>query len=276
MSQLQPLQVRNLQFDLGAKVPRVWHRAGRAVTTFFNNLSVVFPAGERFFIASVKAHRKYIDDPVLRETVRLFCAQEGVHGREHIRYNNMLRDQGYPIAAMERGVEAILALATRVLPPRGRLAATCALEHLTAALGHLALTDPGLLREADLTMGALWRWHAAEELEHKAVAFEVYTRAGGGYVERAAIMVLASVIFFAWIAQQQLRMMHADKTLTSQKDWADLIRFLFIEPGALRRLLPLYLQYYRPDFHPRDIDSDELLAQWRVTQQQATGFTAAA
>src|SRR5262245_482156 len=96
------LPVRNLRFDIAQDVPHPWHEAGRSITTFFDNLSIFFPVGERFFIASVRAHMRYVDDPALEAAVRAFNAQEGVHGREHARYNDRLRVQGYPIAAMEK------------------------------------------------------------------------------------------------------------------------------------------------------------------------------
>ncbi|MEY4511683.1 MAG: hypothetical protein RLZZ450_3805 [Pseudomonadota bacterium] len=41
--------VRNLKFDLSEVTPRYWLAGQRSVTAFFNNLSVFFPAGERFF-----------------------------------------------------------------------------------------------------------------------------------------------------------------------------------------------------------------------------------
>ena len=98
------LQVRNLRFDVASDIPHAWHAAGRSITTFFDNLSIFFPAGERFFIASVRAHMRHVTDPSLQEEVRTFNAQEGVHGREHARYNARLKAEGYPIDAMETRV----------------------------------------------------------------------------------------------------------------------------------------------------------------------------
>lgn len=259
-------RIRNLRFDAMGAVARHWHGGRRSVSTFFDNLSVFFPRGERFFVASVRAHEAVVRDPALREAVRAFCAQEGMHGREHVRYNDHLAALGYPVAEMERRVVRILKLATWALPPRLRLAVTCALEHLTALLGHAILSDPRLLEGADPTMAALWRWHAAEENEHKSVAFDVFEAAGGTYPERAAMMALASVIFWAKVVEQQARMMRVDGTLASAEEWAALGRFLFVEPGGMLTLARHYADYFRPGFHPRDIDSDAALAAWQATQ----------
>lgn len=263
--------VRNYRFDLEGeqKVPRYWHGGRRALTLFFNNLSIFFPAGERFFIASVRAHRDRIKDPQLGEAVRAFCAQEGVHSREHIRYNEMLREQGFPVEEMEQRVVRLLRRVAKVTPPRWQLAVTCALEHFTALLAYFVLSDPRYLAGAHPTMARLWRWHAAEESEHRAVAFDVYKQSGGGYFERCLVMLLVTLHFWGRVILQQVRLMRADGLLWNWREWGALLRFLFIEPGGVPQLAFRYLSYYRPGFHPLHIDSDGLVASWQAEAQSA-------
>lgn len=256
------LHVRDLRFAM-QDVPRHWLGGRRSVTTFFDNLSVFFPVGERFFVASVRAHDAYVKDEALRQAVDGFCGQEGVHGREHVRYNAMLRRQGYPVEAMEGRVVRILRFVRSALPARSQLAATCALEHFTALMAQLILADGRVLEGAHPEMAKLWRWHAAEENEHRAVAFDVFRAAGGTYLERAGVMVLATVIFWGKVLEHQARMMKADGTLLSAREWADLVHFLFVEPGSMRGLFLPYLEYFRPGFHPHDIDCRALLEDWR-------------
>lgn len=257
-----PPVVRNLRFDL-RDVPRYWHGGRRALSLFLNNLSIFFPAGERFFITSVRAHRDYVKDDKLAAAIQAFCAQEGFHSREHVRYNEMLRAQGFPVEAMERRVVRLLRRVARVLPPRGQLATTCALEHFTATLAYLLLSDPRLLEGAHPTMAALWRWHAVEESEHRAVAFDVYRAAGGGYLERVSIMLLVTLVFWGRVLAQQVRMMHHDGLLFHGGEWAQLFRFLFTAPGGMQRLFPLYLPYFRPSFHPEELDCEALVTAWQ-------------
>lgn len=260
----QTIEVRNLRFETGESIPRHWHGGRRAVTLFFNNLSIFFPAGERFFIAAVRAHLDRVENPELLKEVKAFVAQEGFHNREHIRYNEMLRAQGYPVEEMEARVIRILKRASRILPKRWQLAATAALEHFTSLMGEFILRDPRLLEGAHPEMVALWRWHAAEENEHKAVAFDVYRAAGGFWAERSVVMMVATVIFWAKVIEHQARLMHVDGILFSVREWASLLDFLFFRPGGMFRLFWLYLDYYRPSFHPWDIDSHELLEQWKA------------
>jgi predicted metal-dependent hydrolase len=259
-------QVRNLRFDLDEKVPQHWHGGRRAVTAFFDNLSIFFPPGERFFIASVKAHRDAITDPALLEEVRAFTAQEGVHSREHIRYNEML---GPRARTMGSRVERLLQRVSRRLPKRWQLAATCALEHFTALMAHLLLSDPRVLDGANPTMAGLWRWHAAEENEHKAVAFDVYRAAGGNYPERCAVMIAATAIFWSKVLEHQIRLMRDRGILWSPREWGSLLVFVFIRPGWAVKLAPHYLSYFRPGFHPWDLDNRDLLEAWKTEHERS-------
>lgn len=262
-SQRPPIEVRNLRFAV-SDAPRYWHGERRAVSIFFDNLSIFFPAGERFFMTSVKRYQKRLDDEALLRDVIAFCGQEGIHGREHERYNEVIAARGYPVEAMEARVVRLLAFAKRTMFPRWQLGITCALEHLTATLGQEVLSNDRILEGAHPAMAALWRWHAAEETEHKSVAFDVFEAVHGTYAERAATMVIASGFFWVKVIEQQARMMHADGCLGSASAWGSLARFLFIHPGGMHRLALAWLDYFRPGFHPSDRDSSDLLARWRA------------
>jgi hypothetical protein len=264
MNRVDLPEVRNVRFEFDAGVPRYWHGGRASVTLFFNNLSVFFPAGERFFIASLKQQSARIQAPELQAAVKAFCGQEAIHSREHLRYNQMLRTQGYPIAAMDQRVEALLARISRTMSARVQLSITCALEHFTAMMAHLLLSDPRLLEAAHPTMAALWRWHAAEENEHKATAYDVYRLTSGTYLERAMVMLVTTVMFWGRVIEQQVRLMRHDGILFSSREWLALIRFLFFDPGGMFQLMRLYAHYYRPSFHPWDLDNRALLEQWKT------------
>lgn len=252
------LEVRNLRFVF-ADVPAAWHGGRRSITTFFDNLSIFFPDGERFFIAAVRAHVGAVEDQRLRMDVRMFCGQEGIHGREHDHYNQMLAERGYAVDVMQRRVKRLLDLARKLLSVRQQLAVTCALEHFTALLAQSVLGDERILAGAHPDMRALWRWHSIEEYEHRAVAYDVYLASGGHYFERCWTMLIASLIFWLKIGEQQVRMMHHDGTVSSPREWLALARFLFVTPGGLRKLLVPYLAYYVPGFHPNDNQDEGLL-----------------
>jgi predicted metal-dependent hydrolase len=257
------IAVRPLRFAFDESIPRYWHGGRRSVTTFFDNLSVFFPEGERFFIHSVRAHQSYATEEPLASEVRAFCGQEGAHSREHARYNLRLRQEGYPVEEMERRIAENLEWLATKAPKRLGLAVTCALEHFTALMGQALLEEPGVLERAHPVMAGLWRWHAAEENEHKAVAFDVYCAAGGTYLERALVMIEVTLMFWVHVFEHQVRMMRTDGTLWVPREWGALLHFLFVEPGAMWRVIRRYCHYYRPGFHPNDIDSRTVVDAWR-------------
>ncbi|MFP5483564.1 MAG: metal-dependent hydrolase, partial [Gammaproteobacteria bacterium] len=48
---------RDVKINLDESRINNWHEAGEHVTHFFNALSVLFPAGERLFMDSVRAYK---------------------------------------------------------------------------------------------------------------------------------------------------------------------------------------------------------------------------
>ncbi len=273
MSQSPMPEVRNFSFETDASVPRYWHGGRRSVTLFFNNLSVFFPPGERFFVASVKAFRERIAEPKLAAEVKAFCAQEGIHSREHVRYNDMLRAQGYPVDALEGRLSRLLRWVRFTNTKRVQLAVTVCLEHFTALMAEFLLgtLSPKLLEGAHPTMAALWRWHAAEENEHKAVAFDVYNKVGGYYLERAVVMLGTTFIFWFKVFEQQVRLMRSDGIGASWSEWRALVRYLF-QPGGLQTLLRPYLAFFKPSFHPWQHDNRALLEDWKQEVKQSPTY----
>ena len=66
-------------------------------THIANGVNLLFPAGERFFVRSVKHYLDRIEDEHLKERVRGFFGQEGRHAKEHDVFNRILEEQGYDV-----------------------------------------------------------------------------------------------------------------------------------------------------------------------------------
>lgn len=260
------LERRNIDFPFDpASVPRTWFREDLWQSLFMDALSLVFPDGERFFVDSVKRFANKMNDPALRADALSFAAQEGMHGREHGAFNELLASQldRAAVAKSEAEVRAILGLVRKALPPRAQLAATCALEHFTAMLAEQLLTHEETHRDMHASVRPLWLWHALEESEHKAVAFDVYEAAGGTYPVRAGIMFLTTLVFFAEIANIHVRLLRSEGILLDGRAWLRGLDYMWGKPGFFRALIPRYLDYYRRDFHPDDVDASGLHARWR-------------
>ena len=256
---------RDVDFALDpAAVPRDWCHDDAYQTTFLNALSLLFPEGEKFFVDSVKQLKTRVEDPELQRQIIGFIGQEAMHGKEHRAFNELLVAHGFVSApAVDRRVRGFLRFARRQLSPLSQLAATCALEHFTAMLAEAVLRDDRMRDEVHPSVRPLWLWHALEESEHKAVAFDVYRAAGGGYARRAAIMLLTTAAFFAAQSLAHARLMADREILWRPWRWMRGLGRMWIWPGYFTRLVPAYLAYFRPGFHPDDRDTRALLAAWR-------------
>ncbi len=266
----------DLSFDPEA-IPHDWYGGDTYSTTLMGALSLLFPEGEQFFVQSVKQHRDCITDPELQRQVAGFIGQEAMHGREHRLFNELLVAHGHAEAPrVEARLRRVLQIVRRTLSPTSQLAVTCALEHFTAMLAEQLLRDPALRDEIDPRVRPLWVWHALEEVEHKTVAFDVYRAAGGGYARRVAIMMLTTAVFLIVQTTVHARLLARRRILHKPWRWARGIARLWIWPGFFVRLVPVYLAYYLPRFHPARRDTDALLAHWREELFGPGGVLAAA
>jgi uncharacterized protein len=256
------ITVRNRRFGRGIEVRRWWLGGDPVGTAWMNALSATFPRGEAFFIESVKAFRDGAD-PRLGSEIRAFVKQEINHTREHVAFNRMAQDHGYDIDAIDARVAKLLAeLKSR--PVILNLAATMALEHFTAMLGHELLDNPAYLEGADGDLGDLWRWHSAEEVEHKGVAYDTWLHATRDWSRfrrwkvKSLMMLLVTVRFIRHRTQDTMELLAQDG-LTGWKWRFKLAQYLLVKPGFIRRILPGWLAYFMPGFHPWDEDDRALI-----------------
>jgi predicted metal-dependent hydrolase len=258
---------RDLRFDFSQVDLANWHPSGPHVSHYWNVHSLQFPDGERFFINSVRHYRERVTDPVLQQQVAGFIAQEAMHGREHETYNDSLRRIGYPVDAMLRTVQRTIKLSRYTMPPVGRLAMTAALEHLTAIGAEDLLARGHELDAAPPEMARLWRWHAVEETEHKAVAFDVYRHvAGRGFIaelRRMFTMLTSSLGMTLMTWSFLLVALHRNGRLFDLRGWGRLFYWLWVHPGTLRHQFLRYWQYFKPGFHPWQIDNYHQVEHWR-------------
>jgi predicted metal-dependent hydrolase len=229
------------------------------------SLSAVFPDGEDFFVRSVRHYRDAVTDPELKVQVSGFIGQEAVHGREHRAFNDRLDQLGYPVKAFERFTKKGLAIRERLLPPSSNLAATAALEHFTATLAELILSDPEARDMiGDPAVKDLFVWHALEESEHKAVAFDVYKVAGGSERLRTFTMDLLTFGFIAGMTVQVIISLLGDRETYRRGRLRRSVKRVARSPFVSKDLWRRLRDYNRPDFHPDDHDTADLVARWRA------------
>lgn len=248
-------------------VPRHYARNGDLMLSHvLTVLSSTFPGGEEYFVRSVEAVRDRITDSRLRRQVEGFIGQEAMHGREHAVFNGRMASLGYPVRAIGAYVRILERLRERFLSEKANLAVTAALEHYTATLAETLLGEA----EARAAIGHdgvrhLFLWHALEEAEHKAVAFDVYRHVGGTERMRVITMWVIHLNFVLetsiWtvisLALDPAARRHPVRVLRSL--WR-----LGQSPFASARAVRQLFSYHRRGFHPNDRDSSQLINTWRA------------
>jgi predicted metal-dependent hydrolase len=253
--------------------PRWWVRNDPIATAFFNALSGTFPQGERFFIESVKHYRDRVPAE-LKEQIAVFTAQESKHTREHVVFNRLIADAGYDVALIDQRTKERFDMGRKLARPIDHLAVTAALEHFTAIMAHDALVTDDHLEGASEEIKRLWRWHAMEEIEHKAVAYDTLMAMTAKihpfrrWLLRVSHMVLSTVQFLDMIFRSMALFFRTDG-INRPGTWMRVVHFLFVRPGMFRRVARNYFAYYRPGFHPWKLDDHALILKAEESMQEA-------
>lgn len=263
------IRPRNPALQIDGEIPRHWLANNVVATALGNAVNVLFPAGERFFIRSV---RHFQDDPrvstELRAQIQGFFGQEGRHAQQHERMNRLIVEQGIDLRRFLRIYEALAyGVLERLMPATLRLSATAAAEHFTATMAHNFLSQTALIERLHPQMRALLLWHAAEEIEHKAVAFDVLGAVDGRYELRVAGLCLASLLLGGfWAAGTVSVLVRESRTLGWKRIWQEAKtlgqwRKQTGRKGIVREVFATGIkEYLARDFHPNQTD-DYPLAQ---------------
>lgn len=256
------VEYRRVHFPFEDKgFARYWHGGSAFKSLFWSQLSTSFEAGEKFFIDSARALKGAIEDPGLHEELLEFCKQEGHHTQQHLKFDRMNAAMGLDMETCERRYEHALDGARANLTPLGMLAATVALEHFTAGFAELHFARPDLSAAADPNVLALWDWHAMEETEHKATCYDIYRAAGGEYWRRAVIMPGAWALIL-WISVvNTFDLLRKDGRLFT-RDTLSGLWYLFGPRGMVTGLLPSFLEFFLPRWHPWKTDNSAEIQRW--------------
>jgi hypothetical protein len=247
------MPARNIRF-FDDPIAQRWYMGRDPVrSAFFSALSATFPLGEQFFIDSVRPWQGALEAKLAGE-VNAFIVQEALHTREHLVCNELIAATGYAAAAMEERTREVLAPYRKASSLR-QLGLTIALEHFTALFAHAVLTRPELLEDAPAEVVALWRWHAMEEIEHKAVAFDVFMAVTSRwsrlrrYAFRTRALVEATWVLMSVVARNMTDLFAQDD-LPQPATWKRAIGYFFGWRGVLTRMAGGYFAWLRPGFHP--------------------------
>ena len=264
---------RRVRFDMPAETSRQHFVDGDLVMSHFvSTLSATFPEGEDFFIRSVREYRDHISDADLKEAVKGFIAQEATHRHQHRLLNDRLQAMGYPTEGIDRHIKTLVGRLEKRFSPKMRLAVTAALEHYTATFAEVILTsDEAQELIGDTEVRPILLWHALEECEHKAVAFDVYETVGGSERTRVWGMRIASLLLFSELVIQTTRSLAGDRAAYNPVRLLRSLRAFRHNPLFSSAAIERFRSYTRGGFHPDDWDSAEILERWTKELFDADG-----
>ncbi len=249
--------------DLDA-IPKYWFGGNKLITHLENTFSILIPPGERFFIQSVRNYADRVDDPEFAKLVQAFIQQEGHHTRAHNDFNAHFAAHGIDVKREEAYAARVMESASRWLPKKIQLGITVFFEHLTATGAHVLFAEPELAKHMHPEALRFWRWHAAEELEHKAVAFDLLRKVGGGYLTRMVSVVVGLLWFGPAFAIMARRMIKADPEPLTDAMRAQAREIDRISREVQRDLL---LAYFKPGFHPWDQHDEAYVAEFYASPE---------
>ncbi|MBK7163008.1 MAG: metal-dependent hydrolase [Sphingomonadales bacterium] len=258
----QRMHVRQFRGKPAQEATRHWVRGDMFATAFLNALSVVFPRGETFMIEALLPWRDRAEGQLAKD-ISTFITQEAAHSREHVGFNKAIIDAGYDIEALDRAIKQFVSFFSGCGEVT-KLGATMCIEHLTAIVAAEILKNREHLEGTDLELRKLWIWHAIEEVEHKAVAFDVWmfaTREWSSarrWLTRSALLLAVSLSFFVNRTRGQVELLRQDG-LSKPKAWWQCIRHGFAKGAIGRNVMGPWAEFFRPGFHPHQIDDRELL-----------------
>ncbi|MBD0420032.1 metal-dependent hydrolase [Streptomyces sp. TRM S81-3] len=276
-----PLRARKVSFSW-EDTPLHWVPGDPFTTHTINVLHLLLPAGERWFVHVYKQVLPYIRDERLREDVIGFIGQEAMHSQAHDAVLPHLKDQGLDPTPYTAQVDWLFEklLGDRTLPPgrprrwwlMERVALIAAIEHYTAFLGDWVLNAGELDRRgADPTMLDLLRWHGAEEVEHRSVAFELFLHVDGSYARRVRTWATAfTALVFLWQRGTRFFMENDPTLIDGRATFKEFHRRgrrgLLPSTGAVIRSVPRYLSH---SYHPSQEGSTEQAVAYLATSPAA-------
>ena len=260
------IKPRHMSFPFEKVKDKFFFGGNSLLTVFAGALSSTFPPGEGEFIESVRNYRDQVTDETLKQQIKGFIGQEGHHSHQHKQANIALTELGIDAVRLEKHLERDLKKynARKHATPKFRLAMTVGMEHLTAIMAEHVLTTPEALGSLHETVQELLYWHAVEEIEHKAVAFDVFMLCENDQKYLRRVLRLVSVLFTIRITCYMVALLFWARKMPSWKDVKGFWTFMFSKKtGLIPGIRSNYKDYFKEGFHPWDHANQELVDMWK-------------
>lgn len=271
------MKIRKMEFDRQkAEADKGETTQDFYFTCFLNVTSYAFPSGEPFFCDALLYYKDQITDPELKKQVTLFVGQERVHAFAHAKMNDFLVPTFNLDVSLMKGAENDSILA-RQLPPDHQLAITVAQEHFTSMLARHLLGHPQMVELIHPGYRKLWVQHSIEELEHKAVAFDLFQHLKLSRRIQFKGMFDATYSTARFLFGAAFEVVLASKGRKLEGLLSALKIFFHPSFGLFWSSMALqWVSFFMPWYHPNNKDDSALIKQWMpyIEQDSAKGNAA--
>ena len=242
-----------VRFDF-TSTPAIHHADNAYLSHFWNALSIMTPATERVLIRIARSLRNEVSDERIRIDIDALIAQEALHTREHRRLNGRLDELGYAVTESTAEMDRILDdYISRVDAPSAA-ALMVAGEHLIYELCSALVDHPTVTADMDQQVCGLLTWHAAEEIEHQSVAYDMYVHLyGNGLRSRLRrIRALGAAARLLGVGGIRIgrRLLTDEPAFDRRAQRAAFFRFMMLAPGYGRKVVAHSLRFLLPGFRP--------------------------
>ena len=256
----ESITARRFTAMLPLDIPRHWLPGNEVVSSLLNAYTILVPANEAFYIRTLNACLPRMPDGALRARCQAFIRQEAQHGVAHKRYWDNLDAQGYAYRGLERAVNrGIFHAMDRIAPLWLRVSLVSCVEHINAYLGYEFLTQ-SILADADPRVRDLMEWHFAEEIEHRAVAFDLLQVVSPHYPVRVLGAVMTTTLFYLLLTVLAASLLAQDRRLWRMVTLRQLAHHLGTGHGTARSTFRHLRDYLRHGFHPSRLPGADGLA----------------
>lgn len=251
---------RDLKFGIDDSVPSRWSPEQPEFSHVASAFMAALPYLEPYFIQTLREAIPLLTDKRIADDARAFIQQEARHAQQHRDWNEVLARRFPGLGTLERAIKTRLAKSRKQHSLPFRLAYTSGYEALTYQIACFILEERHtLLQGADPRVLAMLAWHAAEEVEHKSVAFDVFQAVHGGYLLRLVGLGAAFVSSLRDIRAIMYFLMRADGLLRDEESRG---RLRALRVRLVTKLVPEFRHYLRPSYHPSQHEDPAIVSAW--------------
>ncbi len=264
------LAKRKIELQFNNETPRHWANGESFVSHWLNAYTVLIPDGERFILRTCRQFENRVSARLKTEIKGLYY-QEGQHSLQHKKALALLEQQGYRVNWFKSLTSFFCyRLLEPVFPAVFALSTASAIEHVNALIAEHFLRKNNFFEHSDKTMGKMFAWHFAEEIEHKCVVYDTLNEINGNWLLRLFGLVTCWLTFVNLLYLATFIFAFQDGSVFTPKFWKGFFRFNFREK-FLARIIQGSFVYLKSAFHPKAMANEHLVAHGMALYQTLKG-----